>query len=98
MSIDSGDVWNATLGLSDLSETIAARQIFGNYVIRLNSAYTFKLNLTYDLINGRFIERNATLAQKIGNSWDLEYGFGERTSSRGDGALNFSIRVRLFKF
>ena len=98
MSIDSGDVWNATLGLSDLSETIAARQIFGNYVIRLNSAYSFKLNLTYDLIDGRFIERNAVLAQKIGNSWDLEYGFGERTSSRGDGDLNFSIRVRLFKF
>jgi len=98
MSIDSGDLWNASLGFSDLSETIAARQIFAHYNIRLNSAYSFKLTSTYDLIHGRFLERTALLAQKIGNSWDLEYGIGERTSSRGDGALSFSVRVRLFKF
>lgn len=98
MSINSGDLWEASLGLSDLSETVAARQIFGHYTIRLNSAYSFRLSSTYDLINGRFIDRSAILAQKIGNSWDLEYGINERSSSRGDGALNFSIRVRLFKF
>jgi len=98
LRIESGDLWNATLGLSDLSEGDPARQIFGGYRIRLNSAYSFRLSANYNLLSGRFIERSAILTQKIGNSWDLEYSLSERTSSRGDSALGFSVRVRLFKF
>jgi len=98
LHIESGDLWKATLGLSDLSEGDPARQVFGSYAIRLNSAYSFRLIANYDLIAGAFIERGAVLTQKIGNSWDLEYGLSERVSSRGDGSLGFSVRVRLFKF
>ncbi|MFZ9202012.1 MAG: LPS assembly protein LptD [Opitutales bacterium] len=98
MRIRSGDLWTGTLGLSDLSEGEPARQVFGSYAIRLNSAYRFKIGGTYDLRTGTFIERTMLLSQKVGNSWDLEYGLTERASTRGDGSLGFSIRARLFKF
>lgn len=98
LRLDSGDLWKATLGLSDLSEGDRARQVFGNYSIRLNSAYTFRIQANYDLLSGAFIERSVVLTQKIGNSWDLEYGLSERASRRGDGSLGFAVRVRLFKF
>lgn len=98
LRIRSGDLWTATLGLSDLSEGDPARQIFGSYTIRLNSAYNFKIGGTYDLMGGTFIERTVVLTQKIGNSWDLEYGLTQRVSTQDDGSLGFSIRARLFKF
>ena len=98
LTIQSGDLWTANLGLSDLSEGEPVRQIFGNYAIRLNSAYRLKVNIAYDLRSETLIERTLLLSQKIGNSWDLEYGLTERASNRGDGSLGFSIRVRLFKF
>lgn len=98
MNIRSGDLWEGRLGLSDLSEGTPARQVFGNISIRLNSAYSLRMGANYDLIGGQFIERTAMLAQKIGNSWDIEYGLTERVSSRGDGSLGFSVRARLFKF
>ncbi len=98
LHLNSGDLWQTTFGMSDLSEGEPARQIFGTYQIRLNSAYSFRLAANYNLLDGRFIERSAILSQKIGNSWDLEYSLTERASLRGDGALGFSVRVRLFKF
>lgn len=96
--INSGDLWKATAGLSDLSEGIPARQAFATYSIRLNSAYRVSLSGTYDLMSGSFIERHLMLGQKIGNSWDLEYGLSQRVSSQGDGSLGFSVRARLFRF
>ena len=98
LRVESGDLWKATLGLSDLSEGIPVRQLFGSYDIRLSSGYNLKFSATYDLMGGAFIDRNILLAQKIGNSWQLEYGLVQRTSTRGDSALGFSIRATLFTF
>jgi hypothetical protein len=36
--------------------------------------------------------------QRIGDSWELEYGVSERASRYDDGSLGFTVRVRVFKF
>ena len=96
--VRSGDLWQATLGYSELSEPEAIRQAFLYWTIRLNSAFRFRLGHVRDLAEGFALETTAVLVQRIGDSWELEYGLNERSSRYDDGSLGFTVRVRLFKF
>jgi hypothetical protein len=96
--IRSGDLWQATLGYTELGEPEAVRQTFLSWTMRLNSAFRLRLGHVYDLAGGQTLESTAVLVQRIGDSWELEYGLNERTSRYDDGSLGFTVRVRLFKF
>lgn len=96
--IRSGDLWQASLGYTELTDPDAVRQAFLNWTLRLNSAFRFKLGSIYDLEGGAVLETNAVLVQRIGDSWELEYGVNERSSRYDDGSLGFTVRVRVFKF
>lgn len=96
--IRSGDLWEASLGYTELGDTGAARQAFLSWTVRLNSAFRLRLGHIHDLADGRTLETTAVLVQRIGDSWELEYGLNERTSRYDDGSLGFTVRVRLFKF
>jgi hypothetical protein len=96
--IRSGDLWGASLGYTELSEPEAVRQAFLTWTVRLNSAFRFRLGHIHDLDDGRTLETTAVLVQRIGDSWELEYGVSERASRYDDGSLGFTVRVRVFKF
>lgn len=96
--IRSGDLWQATFGYTELGEPEAVRQTFLSWTLRLNSAFRLRLGHVYDLAGGQTLESTAVLVQRIGDSWELEYGLNERTSRYDDGSLGFTVRVRLFKF
>lgn len=96
--IRSGDLWQATLGYTELGDAEAVRQAFLSYTLRLNSAFRLRLGQIYDLAGGETLETTAVLVQRIGDSWELEYGLNERASRYDDGSLGFTVRVRLFKF
>ena len=96
--IRSGDLWQASLGYTELAEPEAVRQAFLAWTLRLNSAFRLKLGHIHDLEGGRTLETSAVLVQRIGDSWELEYGVNERASRYDDGSLGFTVRVRVFKF
>lgn len=96
--IRSGDLWQATLGYTELGDAEAVRQAFLSYTLRLNSAFRLRLGQIYDLADGETLETTAVLVQRVGDSWELEYGLNERSSRYDDGSLGFTVRVRLFKF
>lgn len=96
--IRSGDLWQANLGYTELGDTTAVRQAFLSWTLRLNSAFRLRLGQIYDLAGGESLETTAVLVQRIGDSWELEYGLNERSSRYDDGSLGFTVRVRLFKF
>jgi len=97
-SLRSGDLWRLSGGLGEFRDGAAERQAFGELELRLNSAFSLRMGGTYELATGEFLERRATIVQKIGASWDLEYGVNARRSPTGDDGLGFTVRVRLFKF
>lgn len=96
--IRSGDLWQASLGYTELADPDAIRQAFLSWTVRLNSAFRFRYGHVYDLTEGRTLETAAVLVQRIGDSWELEYGVNERSSRYDDGSLGFTVRVRVFKF
>ncbi len=97
-TLRSGDLWTLTLGYGEFGGASADHQAFGDLRLRLNSAFTLRLGAAYDLMNDGFMERQLTLSQKIGSSWDLEYGLSARRTRDDDNSLGFTVRVRLFKF
>lgn len=96
--IRSGDLWRASLGYTEIAEEQATRQAFLSWTLRLSSAFRFRLSHAADLAEGRSLETTAVLTQRVGDSWELEYGVNERRSRYDDGSLGFTVRVRLFKF
>lgn len=97
-TIRSGDLWTARAGYAEFGGASPDHQVFAELDLRLNSAFVLKLGGAYDLMGDGFLERRATLVQKIGSSWDLEYGVSSRRAPSGDDDLGFTVRVRLFKF
>ncbi len=96
--VRSGDLWQASLGYTELDDPESVRQAFLSWTFRLNSAFRLRLAHIHDLEGGRTLETSAVLVQRIGDSWELEYGVNERTSRYDDGSLGFTVRVRVFKF
>jgi hypothetical protein len=97
-SLRSGDLWSLSLGYGEFGGAGPDHQVFGDLRLRLNSAFTLRLGSSYDLMGDGFLERQVTLTQKIGASWDLEYGLSARRTRDDDDSLGFTVRVRLFKF
>lgn len=97
-TVRSGDLWQLSFGYTDLRQDEDENQAFGFLDLRLNSAHTLRVGATYDLVEEAFLERRLTLVQKIGASWDLEYGLSSRRSRLDVDRLSFTVRVRLFKF
>ena len=97
-TVRSGDLWTLRGGYADLRGQTDQRQFFAGVELRVNSAFQLRVGAVYDLLADDFLERQVILAQKIGNSWDLEYGLSERRTLGGDNKLSATLRVRLFKF
>jgi len=97
-TLRSGDLWSLALGYADLRQAQDDNQAFAQLDLRLNSAYSLRVGGTFDLIDQRFMERRLLLVQKVGSSWNLEYGLSSRRTTTGNDNLGFTVRVRLFKF
>jgi hypothetical protein len=98
ISFNSGDFWKASFGWYQLRQAEAANQLWITGEIRLNSVYSGVLAVNYDALTHQSIYQSIGLVQRIGNSWEMEYGFQKRVSIYGDSALGFHLRARLFKF
>ncbi len=98
VAFNSGDYWKATLGLYEQSEANPSKQYWMLGEWRLNSVYTLFLNANYDSLVHAFTSESIGVIQRIGNSWEIEYGFYKRVTIYNDGSLGLSVRVRLFKF
>lgn len=98
IAFNSGDFWKATLGLYEQKEISPARQYWMQGEVRLNSVFSTYVNANYDALVHAFTSASVGLSQRIGNSWEIEYGFYKRVSIYNDGTLGLSVRVRLFKF
>ena len=98
ISFNSGDFWKASFGWYQLRQAEAANQLWFTGEIRLNSVYSGVVTANYDALTHQSIYQSIGLVQRIGNSWELEYGFQKRVSNFGDSALGFHLRARLFKF
>jgi len=98
IAFNSGDFWRASFGWYQLRQAEVANQLWVNGEIRLNSVYSGVLRANYDALTHQSIYQSIGVVQRIGNSWELEYGFEKRLSTFGDSALGFHLRARLFKF
>lgn len=97
-TLRSGDLWKLQAGYAEFGGVSPDHQFFGDLELRLNSAFSLRIGGAYDLMGDDFLERRATLVQKIGASWNLEYGLSSRRTTTGGDDLGFTVRVRLFKF
>jgi LPS-assembly protein len=98
IAFNSGDFWKASFGWYQLRQAEAANQLWVTGEIRLNSVYSGVVQANYDALTHQSVYQSIGLVQRIGNSWELEYGFQKKVSSFGDSALGFHLRARLFKF
>lgn len=98
IAFNSGDFWKASFGWYQLRQAEAANQLWVTGEIRLNSVYSGVARANYDAVTHQSVYQSIGLVQRIGNSWELEYGFQKRIAAFGDSALGFHLRARLFKF
>ena len=99
IAFNSGDYWKATLGLFEQNPGFnPAKQYWMQGEIRLNSVYRAFVTANYDALVHAFTSETIGVIQRIGNSWEIEYGFYKRVTIYNDGALGLNIRVRLFQF
>jgi LPS-assembly protein len=99
IAFNSGDYWKTSLGLFEQNEGLyPAKQYWLQGEIRLNSVYRAFVSANYDALVHAVTSGTVGVVQRIGNSWEIEYGFYKRVSTYNDGALGLNIRVRLFKF
>jgi hypothetical protein len=98
ISFNSGDFWKASFGWYQLRQAEVANQLWLTGEIRLNSVYSGVITTNYDALTKQSIYQSIGLVQRIGNSWEVEYGFQKKVSAFGDSALGFHLRARLFKF
>ena len=98
ISFNSGDFWKASFGWYQLRQAEVANQLWLTGEIRLNSVYSGVITTNYDALTNQTIYQSIGLVQRIGNSWEVEYGFQKKVSAFGDSALGFHLRARLFKF
>ncbi len=98
IAFNSGDFWKASAGWYELNYGDPARQLWLRGEVRLNSVFSAILTTNYDALVNAYTYQSIGLIQRIGNSWEIEYGFQKRVSALSDGSLGFRFRVRLFKF
>ena len=77
-----------------------ARQLIWNGTVRLNSIFSLVAQLNYDALAKQASYESIGLVQRIGNSWELEYGVDQRLDplNGGHNSLGFHLRATLFKF
>lgn len=100
VALSSGDAWRTSLSWVELNQATQARQLVWDGRVRLNSVYSLVSGLNYDAQLDQATMLWAGLIQRVGNSWELEYGVNKRLDpiNRGISSLGFHLRVRLFKF
>jgi len=100
IALNSGDFWRTSLNWIELRQAVSARQLFWDTRTRLNSVYSVVTGLNYDAQIGQATLIWAGLIQRVGDSWEVEYGLNKRMDplNRGISSLGFHLRVRLFKF
>jgi len=100
IALNSGDFWRTSLSWVELRQATNARQLVWDGRVRLNSVYSLVSGLNYDAQLDQATMLWAGLIQRVGNSWELEYGVNKRMDplNRGISSLGFHLRVRLFKF
>jgi len=100
IALNSGDFWRTSLNWVELRQATNARQLFWDTQTRLNSVYSVVTGLNYDAQLGQATLIWAGLIQRIGNSWEVEYGINKRMDplNRDISSLGFHLRLRLFKF
>ena len=100
IAINSGDFWRTSLSWVELRQATNARQLVWDGRLRLNSVYSLVSGLNYDTQLDQATMLWAGLIQRVGNSWEVEYGLNKRMDplNRGISSLGFHLRLRLFKF
>ena len=100
IALNSGDFWRTSFSWVELDQATQARQLLWDGRVRLNSVYSLVSGLNYDARLDQTTMLWAGLIQRVGNSWELEYGVNKRMDplNRGISSLGFHLRVRLFKF
>ena len=100
IALNSGDFWRTSFSWVELDQATQARQLLWDGRVRLNSVYSLVSGLNYDARLDQTTMLWAGLIQRVGNSWELEYGVNKRIDplNRGISSLGFHLRVRLFKF
>jgi hypothetical protein len=100
IALNSGDFWRTSLSWVELRQAANARQLVWDGRVRLNSVYSLVSGLNYDAQLDQATLLWAGLIQRVGNSWEVEYGVNKRMDplNRGISSLGFHLRVRLFKF
>jgi hypothetical protein len=100
IALNSGDFWRTSFSWVELNQATQARQLLWDGRVRLNSIYSLVSGLNYDARLDQATLIWAGLIQRVGNSWELEYGVNKRMDplNRGISSLGFHLRVRLFKF
>ena len=100
IALNSGDFWRTSLSWVELRQATSARQLVWDGRVRLNSVYSLVSGLNYDAQLDQATLLWAGLIQRVGNSWEVEYGVNKRMYplNRGISSLGFHLRVRLFKF
>ncbi len=100
IALNSGDFWRTSLSWVELRQATSARQLVWDGRVRLNSVYSLVSGLNYDAQLDQATLLWAGLIQRVGNSWEVEYGVNKRMDplNRGISSLGFHLRVRLFNF
>ena len=100
IAFNSGDFWRTSFSWVELNQATQARQLVWDGRVRLNSVYSLVSGLNYDARLDQTTMLWAGLIQRVGNSWEVEYGVNKRMDplNRGISSLGFHLRVRLFKF
>ncbi len=100
IALNSGDFWRTSFSWVELNQATQARQLVWDGRVRLNSVYSLVSGLNYDARLDQTTLLWAGLIQRIGNSWELEYGVNKRMDpiNQGISSLGFHLRLRLFKF
>jgi hypothetical protein len=100
IALNSGDFWRTSFSWVELNQATQARQLVWDGRVRLNSVFSLVSGLNYDAQLDQTTLLWAGLVQRVGDSWELEYGVNKRMDpiNQGISSLGFHLRVRLFKF
>lgn len=100
LGFNSGDFWKTSINWVELRDVTVARQLIWNGTVRLNSIFSLVAQLNYDALAKQASYESIGLVQRIGNSWELEYGVDQRLDplNGGHNSLGFHLRATLFKF
>jgi hypothetical protein len=100
LAFNSGDFWRTSLNWVELRDITLAKQFIWEGRVTLNSVYSLVASLNYDALAGQTTYESIGIVQRIGHSWEVEYGVMQRLDplNNGKSSLGFQLRARLFKF